>query len=59
MVAPDCMATIASRLSEADITAVSAWLATRDVPAGAHAQPPGSVTPPLACGVLGAAEASR
>jgi cytochrome c553 len=59
MVAPDCMATIASRLSEADITAVSAWLATREVPADAHAEPPGSVTPPLACGVLGATEASR
>ena len=59
MVAPDCMATIASRLSEADITAVSAWLATREVPADAHAQPPGTVTPPLACGVLGAKEAAR
>jgi cytochrome c553 len=59
MVAPDCMATIASRLSEADITAVSAWLATREVPADAHAQPPGSVKPPLACGVLGAQEAAR
>lgn len=59
MVAPDCMATIAGRLSEADITAVSAWLATREVPADAHAQPPGSVTPPLACGVLGATEAAR
>jgi cytochrome c553 len=59
MVAPDCMATVANRLSEADITAVSAWLATREVPAGTHAQPPGSVTPPLACGVLGATEAAR
>src|SRR5690606_36901080 len=54
MQAPDCMATIASRLSQADITAVSAWLATRQVPVHAQAQPPGSVTPPLACGVLGA-----
>jgi len=59
MVAPDCMATIASRLSAADISAVSAWLATRDVPADAHAQPAGSVTPPLACGVLGAKEPAR
>ena len=59
MGAPDCMAAIAGRLSEADITAVSAWLATRDVPPDAHAQPPGSVTPPLACGVLGATEAAR
>lgn len=59
MVAPDCMATIASRLSEADITAVSAWLATREVPPDAHAQPAGSVQPPLACGVLQGAEAVR
>ena len=59
MVAPDCMATIAARLSEADITAVSAWLATRQVPADAHAQPAGSVTPPLDCGVLRAKEVAR
>jgi cytochrome c553 len=59
MRAPDCMATIAGRLSEADLTAVSAWLATRVVPADAHAQPPGSIDPPLACGVLGASEAAR
>jgi len=59
MLAPDCMATIASRLSEADITAVSAWLATREVPPDAHAQPAGSVTPPLHCGVLDAAGAVR
>jgi hypothetical protein len=38
---------------------VSAWLATRKVPADAHAQPPGSVTPQLACGVLGAKGAAR
>jgi cytochrome c553 len=59
MVAPDCMATIANRLSEADITAVSAWLATHEVPADAHAQPPGSVKPPLACGVLRTQEAAQ
>lgn len=53
-VAPDCMATIAGRLSASDISAVSAWLATRALPADMHAQPPGSVTPPLHCGVLGA-----
>jgi len=52
-VAPDCMAEIANRLSESDITAVSAWLATRELPADMHAQPAGSVTPPLHCGVLG------
>ena len=52
-VEPDCMATIVSRLSDADISAVSAWLAKRPVPADAHAEPPGSVKPPLRCGVLG------
>ena len=52
-VAPDCMADIANRLSESDISAVSAWLAGRELPADMHAQPAGSVTPPLHCGVLG------
>ena len=53
MVAPDCMAEIANRLSASDISAVSAWLAGRELPADMHAQPAGSVTPPLHCGVLG------
>lgn len=52
-VAPDCMATIVSRLTDADISAISAWLATRPVPADARAASAGSVTPPLRCGVLG------
>jgi len=52
-VAPDCMATIVSRLTDADISAVSAWLASRPVPADAKAADAGSVTPPLRCGVLG------
>lgn len=51
-VAPDCMAEIANRLSEADISAVSAWLAGRALPADMHAQAAGSITPPLHCGVL-------
>lgn len=50
--APDCMAEIANRLAPADITAVSAWLASHDVPSNTHAQPAGSITPPLSCGVL-------
>ena len=53
-VAPDCMATVASRLSPSDITAVAAALANRELPADTHPQPAGSVTPPLSCGVLGA-----
>jgi cytochrome c553 len=52
-VAPDCMKAIVGRLSDADISAVSAWLAQRPVPADAHAEAEGSLTPPLACGVLG------
>ena len=56
MAAPDCMAEIANRLSDADISAVSAYLATRELPADMHAQAPGSVKPPLHCGVL---EANR
>lgn len=50
--APDCMAQVAQRLTPQDITAVSAWLASRALPADVHPQPAGSVTPPLACGVL-------
>ncbi|SEM16175.1 Cytochrome c553 [Luteibacter sp. UNCMF331Sha3.1] len=53
-VEPDCMATVVGRLTDADISAVSAWLAQRPVPADVHAAPAGSVTPPLRCGVLGA-----
>jgi cytochrome c553 len=56
--APDCMATIANRLTPQDITAVSAWLASRELPADMHAQPAGSVQPPLQCGVLGASATS-
>lgn len=50
--APDCMAEVAARLSESDITAVAAWLSSRELPADMHAQPAGSVRPPLQCGVL-------
>ncbi|GAB2568970.1 c-type cytochrome [Dyella jejuensis] len=50
--APDCMAEIADRLAPADITAVSAWLASHAVSPDMHAQPAASITPPLRCGVL-------
>ena len=53
-VAPDCMAVVANRLSESDITAVAAALASRQLPADTQAQAAGSVKPPLPCGVLGA-----
>lgn len=54
-VAPDCMAEVASRLSDSDIGAVAAALASRPLPADTDALPAGSVTPPLRCGVLEAA----
>jgi cytochrome c553 len=54
-VAPDCMAEVASRLSESDISAVAAALANRELPTDTHALPAGSVKPPLHCGVLDAA----
>jgi cytochrome c553 len=48
--APDCMGTIAARLSPADVVAVSGWLASEPLPA--DAAPAGSVPRPLplACG---------
>jgi cytochrome c553 len=53
--APDCMAQIAARLSEADVAAASAWLA-RQTP-DAAARPAGSLPQPLplACGSMPAA----
>jgi cytochrome c553 len=49
--APDCMATIARRLTPEDVSAVTAWLASRTVPPDAKA--PAAATPrraPLECG---------
>ena len=48
--APDCMAQIAERLSDADIGAVSAWLAAQPVPAHAVAQAASTAPWPIACG---------
>lgn len=48
--APDCMATVAKRLSGSDVAAVSAWLASQPVPAESHAVPAPAAAPPLACG---------
>jgi cytochrome c553 len=47
---PDCMKRIATRLSEADITAVSAWLARQEPPADASPESSNLVRMPLACG---------
>jgi cytochrome c553 len=47
---PDCMKRIVSRLSEADIAAVSAWLARQDPPADASPESTNLVRMPYACG---------
>jgi len=47
---PDCMKRIATRLSEADIGAVSAWLAQQTAPADMSPAPANSAQIPIACG---------
>lgn len=49
---PDCMATIASRLSPQDIEAVSAWLSSQPVPAGGKPATNFSAKPPMDCGSI-------
>lgn len=50
--APDCMATIADRLSPTDIEAVAAWLASRPLPAKTTPAPARAVEPPMECGSI-------
>jgi cytochrome c553 len=47
---PDCMKRIASRLSDADVAAVAAWLARVDPPANASPESSNLVRMPMACG---------
>ena len=47
---PDCMGSIASRLSLADVSAISAWLASEPLPADPSPAPSLSRPLPLACG---------
>jgi cytochrome c553 len=47
---PDCMQQIAARLSEADVTAVAAWLSSQAAPLNLSPVPRGTLTLPLACG---------
>lgn len=49
-VAPDCMATVAARLSPEDISAVAAWLSAQPVPTRLVPQAAGSTHMPLQCG---------
>jgi cytochrome c553 len=48
--APDCMQGVAARLTEADVTAVAAWLASRPAPENSAPVPKGTFVPPFACG---------
>lgn len=48
--APDCMQLIAARLTEADVAAVSAFLASMPIPADTRPLAPSAQTLPLACG---------
>ena len=47
---PDCMKRVASRLSEADMAAVAAWLASQPAPHDASPESSNLVRMPLACG---------
>ena len=48
--APDCMQIVAARLTEADVTAVAAWLASRRRPRIRRPAPKGTFALPFACG---------
>ena len=48
--APDCMQAVAGRLTEDDVTAVAAWLASLPAPLSATPVPRGSLAMPLPCG---------
>ena len=48
--APDCMQAVAARLTEADVTAVAAWLATLSAPVNLAPAPKGTYVLPFACG---------
>jgi cytochrome c553 len=48
--APDCMGQIATRLSLADVSAISAWLASEPLPADPGPAPQPARPLPLACG---------
>ncbi len=49
-ISPDCMQIVAGHLTEADVTAVAAWLSSLSAPANASPAPQGSWAMPLKCG---------
>jgi len=48
--APDCMQLVAATLTETDVTAVAAWLASLPIPTDPSPVPKGTLPMPLACG---------
>jgi cytochrome c553 len=48
--APDCMQFVAASLTESDVTAVAAWLASLPIPPDPSPVPHGALAMPLACG---------
>jgi cytochrome c553 len=48
--APDCMQIVAGKLTEADVTSVAAWLATRRAPENSAPVPKGTYGLPFSCG---------
>ena len=48
--APDCMQLVAASLTESDVTAVAAWLATLPIPADPSPVAKGTLPMPFACG---------
>ncbi|MEK8034939.1 cytochrome c4 [Ideonella sp. DXS29W] len=47
---PDCMATVAQRLTEDDIAVVSRWLSAQTLPLGTHPAPAPTSPMPMRCG---------
>jgi cytochrome c553 len=47
---PDCMQLVAASLTENDVTAVAAWLASLPIPPDPSPMPKGTLPMPLACG---------
>jgi cytochrome c553 len=48
--APDCMQIVAASLTEGDVTAIAAWLASLPIPADPSPAARGKLPMPLACG---------
>jgi cytochrome c553 len=47
---PDCMQLVAASLTESDVTAVAAWLASQPIPPNPSPVPKGALQMPLPCG---------